>query len=580
MLHGEVNQERSDDAYEAERSVALEALLASAARRKVVVAGPGTGKTHTFKELLKQTEPPTLVLTFINNLVADLEKSLGSIAEVKTLHGYAKWLLHSTQIIPGVIYYPSLPSIIDSDLSWVGTGETALADVEEALRTIDESRHAFLFAERSADYYRAVGHDLSVYKVVKHFRDGTVDIPAYSQIVVDEFQDFNPLEVALITELLKKSPTLIVGDDDQALYWFKLASPEHLRELHRDDDWTDFDLPFCSRCPNVVVEATHRLIHKAQHHGLLQERVDKPFECFLPEKRGDSHAYPRIIHARCSVHMGTAPYMARYIEGFLNQLDELDVHDSIKDGNPTALVIGPAYMTRPIYEYLAERFPDIEMKTRDKQEIRILDGYELLLRDPRSRLGWRIIMMMDLPPEMKTTLERALEGGEELADLLPDDYRNPHLRVVALIRSLREGNSLATEEESLLVSKTGESIQSLRSIEEEEAAGPEASQEEEEAESDEIQPSIAVTGSLVAAKGLQAEHVFIVGLHTGELPRDESAPTEAEVCQLLVGLTRAKKSCHLLTANRLFGQLKTDSPFIGWLGDLVERRTINKAYFQ
>ena len=53
---------------------------ASKARKKLVVAGPGAGKTTLFRKLLDSadgTADQRLVLTFINNLKADLEGSLG-----------------------------------------------------------------------------------------------------------------------------------------------------------------------------------------------------------------------------------------------------------------------------------------------------------------------------------------------------------------------------------------------------------------------------------------------------------------------------------------------------------------------
>jgi hypothetical protein len=41
-------------------------------------------------------------------------------------------------------------------------------------------------------------------------------VPSYNQVLVDEFQDFNQLEVSLIDLLAGKSPILLAGDDDQA----------------------------------------------------------------------------------------------------------------------------------------------------------------------------------------------------------------------------------------------------------------------------------------------------------------------------------------------------------------------------
>ena len=68
------NQENQE---EAELKTAIESVLNSTSSKKLVVAGPGTGKTTLFKQLLElETGDPNqrIVLTFINNLKDDLEK--------------------------------------------------------------------------------------------------------------------------------------------------------------------------------------------------------------------------------------------------------------------------------------------------------------------------------------------------------------------------------------------------------------------------------------------------------------------------------------------------------------------------
>ena len=56
-----------------------------------MVAGPGAGKTFLFRESLSRLSGDRnrhLVLTFINNLKIDLERELGSLAQVFTFHGF------------------------------------------------------------------------------------------------------------------------------------------------------------------------------------------------------------------------------------------------------------------------------------------------------------------------------------------------------------------------------------------------------------------------------------------------------------------------------------------------------------
>ena len=75
---------------------AIDRILQSSSRKKLVVAGPGTGKTTLFRALLEAAsggQKTRLVLTFINNLKSDLEKSLSELASIYTLHGYCQWLL-------------------------------------------------------------------------------------------------------------------------------------------------------------------------------------------------------------------------------------------------------------------------------------------------------------------------------------------------------------------------------------------------------------------------------------------------------------------------------------------------------
>src|SRR4051794_11656245 len=105
---------------EQELTDAVARVLASGGRKKLVVAGPGAGKTTLFRKLLDQAggdSSQRLVLTFINNLKADLDRSLGDAAQVFTLHGYCQHLLHQHEglrkgLKADFVCYPGLVSII------------------------------------------------------------------------------------------------------------------------------------------------------------------------------------------------------------------------------------------------------------------------------------------------------------------------------------------------------------------------------------------------------------------------------------------------------------------------------------
>jgi superfamily I DNA/RNA helicase len=88
--------------------------------------------------------------------------------------------------------------------------------------------------------------------------------------------------------LATRSPVLAARDDDQAIYGWRHASPQFIREMATGGDWEVFDLPFCSRCTPVVVAAVHDLIDRACREGLFQDRLEKAYECYLPDKAGDA----------------------------------------------------------------------------------------------------------------------------------------------------------------------------------------------------------------------------------------------------------------------------------------------------
>ena len=76
--------------------------------------------------------------------------------------------------------------------------------------------------------------------------------------------------------------------------------------------------------------------------------------------------------------------------------------------------------------------------------------------------------------------------------------------------------------------------------------------------------------SLAGCKGLSANHVFLVGMNDGHLPYKRASITDDEVCQLIVALSRSRKSCTLVSTGRFGGQTPARSVFVDWLSPLFE----------
>ena len=563
----------SDEDLKADRQAHLEQILESDAEKKLIVAGPGTGKTHTFGAVLDQVGEPRLVLTFLNRLVDDLSDKLADRAYVYSFHGFARWVLH-TRRVEGVTtqvrYFPALTQLVVEDLRLTDGTELSQLQYGQLFRNLVDDPLLDL-ALRSGTYYDAVGHDDSVYRVLKGFQAEDRKIPQYQQVLVDEFQDFSALEVAFIEELGTKSPVLIVGDDDQAIYAFRDARPEPIRELAGGDEYENFELPYCSRCTEVLVAATHTVVNEARAIDLLDGRLDKRFVCYLPDKRPDSEAFPRIVHAVCSTQSTVSPYMGRYIAGRIREIDPADIAVSREDGRPTVLVIGPKPFLPQVETVLRNEFQNVVSAEKSELELDPLYAVQLLQREEASRLGWRILLQIRQPPGWEDMVARALTEHAELFDLLTEDFRNEHLRASEVLRKLNNGETVDHEERKLLANVLGVPEDALEEFL--------ADEEDDHPEVDPLEPVIMLT-SLMGAKGLQADHVFVVGVNAGHFPRHNGQPTNEEVCQLLVALTRTRRSCTLVSTTRLAGVRKATSRFVAWLEPHIEGIYVDKTYLE
>jgi len=160
-----------------------------------------------------------------------------------------------------------------------------------------------------------------------------------------------------------------------------------------------------------------------------------------------------------------------------------------------------------------------------------------------ANIGWRVLMEVDSPPFIENVVRRSLDHETPFSSLIPRDYRES---------ILAEAQDVPDEQEPAEAQPQGE----------------------------DLRPTIRLT-SFEGSKGLSAQHVFIVGLHEGELPRNGQHITDIEICKFLVALTRTRKQCHLLFTWRWGGQRKRPSVFLEWIdAERLERITVNQAYWR
>lgn len=569
----DVNMREDRDRYTSE-------ILDSDSDKKLIVAGPGTGKTFTFERALERVGGGGLALTFVRNLVADLESSLGELAEARTFHSYCKLLLYQNPP-PGlehpIDFYPPLNHLREEDLRFLHPeSDWDSDDIEDVLHNLQEDTELFEEVLSLGEYYNSVGFLDSVFRVLRFFRDRPNETPAYNLVVVDEYQDFSRLEKEFIELLARRNPVLIAGDDDQALYEFKHATSRYIQELAADEsEYSLFELPYCSRCTQVLVDAFHDVIGVAQARGLLQRRLEKRFECFIPDKEEESEAHPDIIHTHCSVERKASPYMGRYVASQIEKITDEEIAESHAEEETTVLVIGPSYLLENVVGVLLDRYSNVEYPQSRSLDVERIDGYRRLARARDSRLGWRIISYCDRVDDYPETVARALREDRSLGDLVPATYRENHLVIAELVQRLMTDEKLDEAEIDELERATGSDFSMICDSLGIEADDGEA--DEGDGELDHSEPTILCT-TLRGAKGRSAYYVFMVGMNNTHIPRDPDDITDDEVRNFLVGLTRGRRECHLVSCGRWGAQKLDSSEFISWIDrDRIRYRYVDKA---
>lgn len=541
------------DEAESQRAKHTSDILGSKSEKIVVVAGPGTGKTFLFSKILEgKTGGSTLTLSFINALVDDLSLGLCGLSEVKTLHGFSMATLNGTGKTK-IKIFPKLCEVIKKDAEML-LGKKV--DFEKMFQTgeVDEGLIAF-YKKRKDSYGSFYGFSDAVYAVVKYMEAYPDKIPAFAQIVVDEFQDFNKIEVNLIELLASKSPIVIAGDDDQSLYVdLKSASPEFIREIHgpKRPEYESFNLPFCSRSTQVIVEAINDVTSKAKENGLLEGRVEKPYQYFTcKDKDKESTANPKIVHTQ--VFEKAVP---QFIQSEMCEIAKTERK------KVSVLVIIPPQLKSRLLPYYSKKLKEKGFKNiasvdvSSNKGLTLMDALHLLLDDNKCELAWRIVAQTLLDEKDFKTLLEETNTGKKVSELLSKDIKkqvNEHVQCLKKIRDEKECDTEKLDELFKAIGIDPLQIASEKIREEIQSKDWNGTSRREIKEMD-----IAVT-TIPSSKGLAADYVFITHFDQPYFSQ-KGKVTDGDVYNFLVALTRARKKAYLIST-----QEKNRPTILDWI---------------
>lgn len=281
------------------------AIAADRSRFIRVLAGPGTGKSFALKRrvarLLEEGVIPQRVLpvTFTRVAAEDLHRELVNMGTQgceqlrgSTLHSLGMFILGRANVLASTgriarplnqfelepLLYDLTPAFGEKRAR-----ERRIKDYESAWARLQHEEPGF---PRSADdqafekaltdwlrFHRGMLIGEIIPELFRYLRDNPVapERAMYDHLLVDEYQDLNRAEQAVIDFLTGNGSLCVVGDDDQSVYSFKNAHPEGIREFGRSHvDTTDHQLLQCHRCPTRVVTIANALIKNNQDREARQ----------------------------------------------------------------------------------------------------------------------------------------------------------------------------------------------------------------------------------------------------------------------------------------------------------------------
>ncbi|MBR3825111.1 MAG: ATP-dependent helicase [Lachnospiraceae bacterium] len=269
----------------------------------LVAAGPGSGKTLTMiRRVLylllerKVSAEKILVITYTKEAAVSMQEKF--VRELKKYQNQTSHLyypvsfgtFHSCffQFIKRIKKYSEFQLITQKEKYNIGRMvlKECLTDTisEENVRVFLEHvsfykntankpkeewfAKAFSLYEDMLTRYRRLDFDDMLYLCKRVFQEDAEILAQwqnrYQYILIDEYQDINPVQYDLISLWLQKNRNLfVVGDDDQAIYGFRGSDSDCFEKLKNScPDIRIIYLNINYRCENTIVDASKRLIMK------------------------------------------------------------------------------------------------------------------------------------------------------------------------------------------------------------------------------------------------------------------------------------------------------------------------------
>ena len=598
----------------------------------LVLAGAGSGKTRVLTTRIaylikeKNISPfNILAITFTNKAAKEMKerlyKMLGSISydmQISTFHSFGLRIIKENVETLG---YKKNFTILDSDdtltiikkIMKEMNLDPKIYNPKAIKNSISGAKNELITPE---DYSRYVGSEFEkqveqIYKryetklitnnsldfddllilPIKLFNEHPEILKNYQEtfkyILIDEYQDTNKAQYILVKQISAKYKNIcVVGDDAQSIYSFRGANYRNILNFEKDYKNTNI----------VLLEQNYRStknILDAANNVIKNNKFGKPKNLWTENNNGN-----KIKYHTAEQEKDEAYYVMSEIKKLLS---EGETRDSI------AVLYRTNAESRNIEEFL--RRENIPYKVvgsfyfYNRKEIKDLIAYLKLIYNsnddvsltrvinvPKRGIGLKTIENIGIKAtEQRKSMYDAIDSGKELEfkkiiEQIKQEQENISLTELidlilnksGMLEELKSEKSLEADirienlEEFKSITKNFEEKNGIISLDEFLAEISLVSDVEEYKNN----PDVVTLMTIHAAKGLEFNNVFVIGLEEGLFPHKNSlmSPEEIEEERRLcyVAFTRAKKRLYLVNARKrtIFGEtgMNLQSRFINEIG--------------
>ena len=513
----------SDGALDADQ----ERILSSGARRILVAAGPGSGKTRLLASWLGRVPGPALALTFTNRAARELKDRVSGAAgvTVATFHSLCWELRREADPSLSTVLSPSdRITILEHLLPDAGFFRLqALSERMERVWEGMEEPDAELsdLMNRCARTAAGMG-GVDVSSLVRSALE--MDLPErWRSIAVDELQDINAPQYELLRRLCAGAgDVLCIGDPDQAIYSFRGSDRRLFFRCAQDIGCATFSLARNYRCAAPIAAASAAVVSPVRSAA-------------LPEPRAVRAGGRSLQVTECDEPAGEGRLIASTIRDLVGGVDAVSVDEARAraSGDYAFSDIAILARTRAVRDALLPGLGDsglplslgAHVPLSEEEPFRTLVAALRLSANPRDVVARRVLAHRAEPVLAAELASVAGSRGIEAAlDLIAGT-------VVPLDRSRPE---IALGEEALRreAARHGTDLRAYLagiSLCTRESEGP-------------LQPQRISLLTFHAAKGLEFPVVFIAGAEEGVTPLEDRRGTDPDEERRLfyVAMTRAR----------------------------------------